>query len=66
MAELASEIRPVLFVVTSCAVKGDTGIPTGYNLAEVTHPLRKLHDAGIRVEFASIQGGDAASGGHAA
>jgi putative intracellular protease/amidase len=59
MTKQASELKPVLFVVTSCAVKGDTGIPTGYNLAEVTHPLEKLHEAGIRVEFVSIQGGDA-------
>lgn len=55
----ASKLKPVLFVVTSCSVKGDTGIPTGYNLAEVTHPLEKLKDAGIAVEFASIKGGDA-------
>jgi len=55
----ASELKPVLFVVTSCAVKGATGIPTGYNLAEVTHQLEKLKDAGIAVEFASIKGGDA-------
>lgn len=59
MAREANEVKPVLFVVTSCAVKGATGIPTGYNLAEVTHPLEKLHEAGIKVEFASIQGGNA-------
>lgn len=59
MSKQASEIKPVLFVVTSTAVKGATGIPTGYNLAEVTHPLEKLQAAGIRVEFASILGGDA-------
>lgn len=59
MAKQASELKPVLFVVTSCAVKGATGIPTGYNLAEVTHPLEKLHAAGIKVDFASIQGGNA-------
>lgn len=59
MKKQTSELKPVLFVVTSCAVKGDTGIPTGYNLAEVTHPLEKLIDAGIAVEFASIKGGDA-------
>ena len=28
-----------LFVVTSCNVKGETGVPTGFNLSEVTHPL---------------------------
>ena len=52
-------MKKVLFVVTSQAVKGDTGIPTGYNLSEVTHPLEKLEAAGIEVEFASIKGGDA-------
>lgn len=59
MTKQASELKPILFVVTSNAVKGATGIPTGYNLAEVTHPLEKLQGAGIRVEFASILGGDA-------
>ena len=57
MTKQASEIKPVLFVVTSCAVKGATGIPTGFNLAELTHPMARLQDAGIRVEIASIQGG---------
>lgn len=57
MTKQASELKPVLFVLTSCAVKGATGIPTGFNLAEVTHPLDVLEAAGIRVEFASIQGG---------
>ena len=59
MTKQASALKPVLFVITSNAVKGATGIPTGYNLAEVTHPLEKLHAAGIRVQFASILGGDA-------
>ena len=59
MTQQASELKPILFVVTSNAVKGATGIPTGFNLAEVTHPLEKLQEAGIRVEIASIQGGAA-------
>jgi len=59
MSKQASELKPILFVVSSNAVKGATGIPTGYNLAEVTHPLEKLQAAGIRVEFASPLGGDA-------
>jgi putative intracellular protease/amidase len=59
MTSKASGIKPVLFVVTSNAVKGATGVPTGFNLAEVTHPLKKLQEAGIRVEFASPQGGAA-------
>ncbi len=55
----ASQLKPVLFVVTSNRLKGATGIPTGFNLAEVTHPLEKLQTAGIRVEIASILGGAA-------
>ncbi|KQV99634.1 type 1 glutamine amidotransferase domain-containing protein [Rhizobacter sp. Root1221] len=58
MTKQAAQIKPVLLVVTSCAVKGDTGIPTGFNLAELTHPMAKLQDAGIRTEIASIQGGE--------
>lgn len=63
MTKQASEIKPVLFVVTSCAVKGDTGLATGFNVAEVTHPLEKLEKAGIRVELASILGGAAPKDG---
>ena len=59
MSKPASALKPVLFVVSSHAVKGATGNPTGYNLAEVTHPLEKLQEAGIGVEFASPLGGDA-------
>lgn len=59
MTKQASELKPVLFVVTSNAVKGATGIPTGFNLAEVTHPLEKLQAAGLQVEYASPLGGAA-------
>jgi putative intracellular protease/amidase len=52
-------MKKVLFVVTSCNKKGDTGIPTGYNLSEVTHPYAVLKDAGVRIDIASILGGDA-------
>jgi putative intracellular protease/amidase len=51
-------IKPVLFVLTSHGSKGSTGKPTGYFLAEVTHPLAVFEAAGIKVEFASIQGGE--------
>lgn len=51
--------KKVLFVVTSCNVKGDTNIPTGFNLSEVTHPLEKLETNGIHVDIASINGGAA-------
>jgi alkylhydroperoxidase/carboxymuconolactone decarboxylase family protein YurZ/putative intracellular protease/amidase len=51
--------KKVLFVVTSCNVKGVTGIPTGFNLSEVTHPLEKLEESGVLVHIASIKGGEA-------
>ena len=51
-------IKPVLFVLTSHGTKGASGTPTGYYLAEVTHPLAVLEEARIKVEFASIQGGE--------
>jgi putative intracellular protease/amidase len=57
-ATTPSPIKPVLFVLTSHGTKGATGNPTGYYLAEVTHPLAVLEGAGIEVEFASIQGGE--------
>jgi putative intracellular protease/amidase len=50
--------RPVLIVLTSHGTKGDTGQPTGWYLGEVTHPLAVFEAAGIRAEFASIQGGE--------
>ena len=51
--------KKVLFVVTSCNVKGATGIPTGFNLSEVTHPLEKLEASDVVVDIASIRGGEA-------
>lgn len=54
----ARATKPVLFVLTSHGTKGRTGQPTGYYLGEVTHPLAELQEAGIPVEFASIQGGE--------
>lgn len=53
-----TQTKPVLFVLTSHAEKGDTGEPTGYYLSEVTHPLSELEKSGIGVEFASIKGGE--------
>src|SRR6187431_1477263 len=50
--------KPVLFVLTSHGIKGSTGEATGYYLGEVTHPLAELNEAGLQVEFASIQGGE--------
>src|SRR6476620_10321019 len=53
-----TDLKPVLFVLTSHATKGSTGQSTGYYLGEVTHPLSELEQAGIPVAFASIQGGE--------
>ncbi|KFL32647.1 dihydroxyacetone kinase [Devosia riboflavina] len=50
--------KPVLFVLTSHGEKGDTGQKTGFYLGEVTHPLAVLDAAGIKVDFASILGGE--------
>lgn len=55
---LRVDVRPVLIVLTSHGQKGNTGQATGYYLSEVTHPLAVLHEAGLPVEFASIQGGE--------
>lgn len=52
-------MKKVLFVVTSCNEKGETKLPTGFNLAEVTHPLEVLENDGIQVDIASIKGGGA-------
>ncbi len=54
-----TSVKPILFVLTSHATKGDSGEPTGFYLSEVTHPLAELEKAGITVEFASIAGGEA-------
>ena len=50
-------MKKVLCVVTSNDVKGDTGILTGFWLSELTHPMAKLEEAGIKTDIASIKGG---------
>jgi putative intracellular protease/amidase len=50
--------KKILFVVTSHAVKGSTGQPTGYYLAEVSHPWEVLSKAGYEIDFVSPQGGE--------
>ncbi len=54
---LQKDVKPVLCVVTSNPIKGDSGQPTGFWLSELTHPLAVLEDAGIATELASIRGG---------
>ena len=50
-------MRKILCVVTSNNVKGATGIPTGFWLSELTHPLEKFCAAGFEYDLASIKGG---------
>ena len=54
---MTEQIKPILCVVTSHPIKGDTGQPTGFALVELTHPLAVFEEAGIPVEIASIRGG---------
>lgn len=49
----------VLIVLTSHAMLGSTGTPTGYYLSEVSHPYHELNKVGISVDIASIKGGKA-------
>jgi len=49
------QIKPVLCVVTSHPIKGDTGQPTGFWLSELTHVTEVLADAGIPFELASVR-----------
>ncbi|NPE54148.1 type 1 glutamine amidotransferase domain-containing protein [Dickeya dadantii] len=54
---MSSTIKPILCVVTSHPIRGDSGEPTGFALVELTHPLDVFEKAGIPVEIASIRGG---------
>ncbi|MEZ0187927.1 type 1 glutamine amidotransferase domain-containing protein [Ralstonia solanacearum] len=54
---MANSIKPVLCVVTSHPIRGDTGEPTGFAMVELTHPLDVFRQAGIPTEIASIRGG---------
>lgn len=50
-------MKKILCVVTSNNVKGATGIPTGFWLSELTHPMAKFEAAGFETVLASIKGG---------
>ncbi|MBX5159542.1 type 1 glutamine amidotransferase domain-containing protein [Rhizobium sp. NZLR8] len=54
---MADNIKPILCVVTSHPIRGDSGEPTGFAMVELTHPLEVFKAAGIPVEIASIRGG---------
>ena len=50
-------MKKILLVLTSQDTLGETGEPTGYNVAEASHPWKVFRDAGYFVDFASIAGG---------
>ncbi|MBB5574644.1 MULTISPECIES: type 1 glutamine amidotransferase domain-containing protein [Rhizobium] len=54
---MANTIKPILCVVTSHPIRGDSGEPTGFAMVELTHPLDVFDKAGIPYEIASIRGG---------
>jgi len=54
---MTSTIKPILCVVTSHPIRGDSGEPTGFAMVELTHPLEVFDKAGIPYEIASIRGG---------
>jgi putative intracellular protease/amidase len=54
---MTDTIKPILCVVTSHPIRGDSGEPTGFAMVELTHPLEVFEKAGILVEIASIRGG---------
>lgn len=49
--------KPVLCVVSSHPIKGASGVPTGFFLAELTHPLKVLEDARLKTRIANIRVG---------
>lgn len=54
---MTTSIKPVLCVVTSAPIKGRSGIPTGFFLAELTHALDEIEKAGLKTVIASVRGG---------
>ncbi|MFM2091986.1 MAG: hypothetical protein RLZZ127_2475 [Planctomycetota bacterium] len=56
-APSAAAPRKVLMVVTSHAVLGATGYPTGLWITEAAHPWQELVHAGFQVDIASPKGG---------
>jgi putative intracellular protease/amidase len=54
----AAEGKKALIVTTSHAVLGDRGKKTGVYASEMTIPYYAFSDAGMKVDLASIQGGE--------
>lgn len=42
-----TSMKPILCVVTSHPIRGDSGEPTGFAMVELTHPLQVFEAAGI-------------------
>lgn len=49
--------KHVLFIVTNTAEIGPQHRPTGFFFPEIAHPVEVFEQAGVAVEFASLQGG---------
>ncbi|MHC6083245.1 type 1 glutamine amidotransferase domain-containing protein [Ralstonia solanacearum] len=54
---MSATMKPVLCVITSHPIRGDSGEPTGFAMVELTHPLAVFREGGIPTEIASIRGG---------
>ncbi len=54
-----SPSKRVLMIVTSQSELGDTGLPTGFWLPELTHPYFEVMNAGYTIDIASPKGGNA-------
>jgi len=50
-------VKKILMVLTSVSEMGESKEPTGYNVAEASHPWKVFRDSGHFVDFASIKGG---------
>ncbi|MBF6671062.1 MULTISPECIES: type 1 glutamine amidotransferase domain-containing protein [Glutamicibacter] len=50
-------MKKILMVLTSVSEMGESKEPTGYNVAEASHPWKVFRDSGHFVDFASIKGG---------
>src|SRR5690606_34113262 len=56
--EGAAMSKHVLMALTSRAELGETGEPTGYTVPEAARPWKVFRDAGVEVDFVSVEGGE--------
>ncbi len=57
-------MQHVLFIVTNARSIGPNDRATGYYFPEIAHPWAVLEDAGVAVDFASIEGGEPPADGY--